>query len=479
MSEVHSGRVIAPLRPLEDEGRPQGADRATHSPVPDVAIVGGGILGMTLALRLHGEGARVTLIEAAPLTGGLTQSQTLGGFTWDRFYHVILLSDLHLRTLLDDLGLTRLLRWGTTRTGFYIEGTLYSLSDALEFVRFPPLSLGDKIRLAGTILYASRIKDWRRLEQIPVTDWLRRLSGQRTFERIWLPLLRSKLGDNYRQASAAFIWAIIARMYAARRSGLKREMFGYMQGGYDTILQTFRTRLEQLGVRTLSGRPVTSVRDLGDRVEVRLDGAETYAFDRVVLTVPCGQVLALCPDLSAAERERLRSVVYQGIVCASLLLRKPLAGFYITNITDSWVPFTGVIEMTALVDRAALGGNALVYLPKYLTQSDSFWKKTDAEIREIFVAALERMYPDFDGRDVLAFQVGRVREMLAVTTLHYSERSRPSLRTSLPNVFVVNSAQIANGTLNVNETLALANSSAQELRSILPDGAESLSVRQS
>jgi len=424
-----------------------------------------------LALRLHDRGVRVTLIEAAPVTGGLTQPQTLGGFTWDRFYHVILLSDLYLRDLVRDLGLTHRMRWGSTRTGFYVGGTLYSLSDALEFMRFPPLSMGDKIRLAATILYASRIRNWRRLERIPVAKWLRRLSGKRTFDRVWLPLLRSKLGENYRLASAAFIWAIIARMYAARRSRLKREMFGYVEGGYDTILHAFRARLDRLGVQTLTGHPVTRVRDLGGQVEVCLAGGGAYAFDRVVLTVPCGQVLALCPDLSASERERLTSVVYQGIVCASLLLRKPLAGFYITNITDSWVPFTGVIEMSALVDPATFGGNALVYLPRYLTQDDGFWQKTDAEIREAFVAALERMYPNFARSDVLAFQVARVREMLAVSTLNYSERSRPSLRTSLPNVYVVNSAQIANGTLNVNETVALANSSAHELQSLFQAGA--------
>jgi protoporphyrinogen oxidase len=201
-----------------------------------------------------------------------------------------------------------------------------------------------------------------------------------------------------------------------------------------------------------------------------LDGAGTHSFAHVVLTVPCGQVLALCPELCASERLRLSSVVYQGIVCPSLLLRKPLADFYITNITDAGVPFTGVIEMTALVDRATFGGNALVYLPKYVTQGDAFWKKTDPEIKEIFVAALERMYPGFDRRDVIAFQIARVREMLAVSTLDYCQRSRPSLRTSLSNVFVVNSAQIANGTLNVNETVALANSSAQELRTIFHAG---------
>jgi len=264
----------------------------------EVAIVGGGILGMTLALRLQGEGRRVTILEAASATGGLTASQTIAGYTWDRFYHVILFSDLNLRRLLDELGLAQRLRWGTTKTGFYHDGSLYSLSDTVEFIRFPPLSLSDKVRLAATILYASRIKNWKALERIPVTDWLRRLSGARTFERIWLPLLRSKLGENYRCASAAFIWAIIARMYAARRSGLKRERFGYVDGGYDVVLRAFRERLQQVGVRTLAGRPVTRVLDHRDRVTLETGSGERLEFDTAILTIPCHQAAAICPDLA-------------------------------------------------------------------------------------------------------------------------------------------------------------------------------------
>ena len=185
-------------------------------------------------------GYRVTLIEAAAEIGGLAGSQSIGGYTWDRYYHVILQSDQHLQALLQEIGLGDSLRWGTTRTGFYTGGRLHSMSDSLEFVRFPALSLIDKARLAFTILYASRLRDWRPLERIPVVDWLRRLSGKRTVERIWLPLLKAKLGENYRITSASFIWATIARMYAARRSGLKREMFGYVEGGYSRVLARFR-----------------------------------------------------------------------------------------------------------------------------------------------------------------------------------------------------------------------------------------------
>jgi len=432
-----------------------------------VGIVGGGILGMTLALRLQSDRCAITIIEGGAAPGGLTQSQTIGGYTWDRFYHVILRSDQHLHALLDELDLTSVLRWSTTRTGFYTDGQLHSLSNSLEFFRFPALSPLDKLRLAVTVLYASRVQDWRPLERIRVEEWLRRLSGNRTFERIWLPLLKSKLGQNYQLASASFIWATIARMYAARRSGLKREMFGYVDGGYERVLRQFRARLEARGVETLCGRPAISIHDDGDRVRVRLAGGEVRTFDRVVLTVPCPRVDALCLQLSPEERARLGKVVYQGIICASALLRKPLAGFYITNITDSWVPFTAVIEMTSLVDRSQFGGNALVYLPRYLVQNDPMWNESDDSIRERFLSALNRMYPGFQREDVLAFQVARVKEMLALTTLNYSEEALPPVRTSLPNVFIVNSAQIVNGTLNVNETIALANASARELRPML------------
>ena len=421
------------------------------------------MLGMTLALRLHNLGCRVTIIEGAASTGGLASPQTIGGYTWDRFYHVTLLSDEHLRGLLAELGISDLLRWGQTRTGFYTGGTLYSLSSSLEFLTFPPLSLLDKARLAGTIVYASRLTDWKRLEGMPVVEWLRRFSGRRTFEKIWLPLLKSKLGENYRLASAAFIWAIIARMYAARRSGLKREMFGYVEGGYDTVLRRLRSHLESRGIEMLCGRPAIEIQNAAEAAEIALADGEIRTFDKVVVTVPCARIPALCPQLTDAERSRLTGVVYQGIACASLLLRKPLAGFYVTNITDSWVPFTAVIEMTALVDRAQFGGNTLVYLPRYLTQDDPFWQRTDDEIRAEFLQALERMYPDFRRDDVLAFHVSRVREVLALSTLHYSETLLPPLRTSLENVFVVNSAQIANGTLNVNETIGLANAKAAEL----------------
>ncbi len=287
-------------------------------------------------------------------------------------------------------------------------------------------------------------------------------------------MLRSKLGPHCRDASAAFIWAIIARLYAARRSGLKREMFGYVKGGYASVLQRLRAVVQGRGVDIQCGRPAAAVRSDSRGAEVQFASpsaasrngavgggagrgdAGVARFDDVVLTVPCGQVATLCPQLTPVEQERLRKVVYQGVVCPSLLLRKPLAGYYVTNITDSWVPFTGVIEMTALVDPATFGGHSLVYLPRYLSQQDPTWQRSDDSLVSESIDALTRMYPAFRADDVVASRVARARDVLAISTLNYSRDSLPPVTTSIDHVFVVNSAQIAYGTLNVNETLALA-----------------------
>jgi protoporphyrinogen oxidase len=424
-------------------------------------IVGGGMLGLTLARRLATAGHHVTVFEAARSLGGLASAWDLDGVIWDRHYHVTLLSDNHLRALLSELELEHDMRWVETRTACYSDSRLHSVSNSLEFLRFPPLALIDKLRLGATILYGSKVRDWERLERIPVEEWLTAWSGRRTFQRFWLPLLRAKLGESYRESSAAFIWATIQRLYAARRTGLKKEMFGYLPGGYARILETFAGVLGAQDVDVRLSAPVASIEADGPRVCVRERGGIDHLFDDVVVTTNTALAARIIPGLSEAERANLQAIRYQGIVCASLLLERPLSPYYLTYITDD-APFTAVVEMSSLVDRRHFQGRSLVYLPKYCSLSDPAARMSDAEIEQTFIAGLERMYPEFSKSDVACFRVSRVPEVFAIPTLDYSKRV-PPMATSVPGVHLVTSAQIVNGTLNVNETVGLAERAARTL----------------
>jgi protoporphyrinogen oxidase len=431
-------------------------------------VVGGGLLGLTLAHRLAQAGQKVTLLEAAPELGGLASAWQVGDVTWDRYYHVIMLSDAHLRRLLTELDLDSSIDWQVTRTGFFTGNGLFNLNNAIDYLKFPALNLIDKFRLGATILYMARIKDGRHLESIPLADWLTRLSGRRVFEQLWRPLLAAKLGENYQKASASFIWSYARRFYAARQGGMKTEMFGYVPGGYAKILARLSRMLTDEGVDIKMAHPVERIRRADGVFEVKTPkGALT--FDRVVVTAAAPLAAKMCEGLTDGERQRLEGVVYNGVICASLLLRRPLGGYYLTYITDRSIPFTAVIEMSSLVDAAKnLDGNSLVYLPRYLTGDDEYWGLSDAEIEERFRAGLRKIYPDLATDDILAFRVARARQVYAVTTLNYSDRLPPMV-TSVPGLSIVNSAHIVNASLAVNETVALAESALPKLLAVCDD----------
>ena len=458
----------------------------------NIAIVGSGFLGLTLALRLAESGAKVTVFESAPEIGGLASVWQIGDdIVWDKHYHVTLLSDSFTRKIIEEIGLGDEFEWVETKTGFYSGGKLFSMSNTLEFLKFPPLDLISKFRLGGTIFYAARVKDWKALEKISVEDWLTKLSGKRTFDKMWKPLLEAKLGEAYKETSAAFIWATIQRMYAARNSGLKREMFGYVRGGYARVLKRFGEYLKEKGVEILLNSQIERIEkssvgkivlnsENAENAEIFLNKSEyklsfsglaqpketiktsassalsefKNSFDAVILTCPSNIAAKICPQLTESEKAKLTNIKYQGIVCASVLMKKSLSNFYVTNITDE-TPFTGIIEMSALVDKSEFGGNALIYLPKYVAPDDELFEKTDAEIEEIFLNSLEKMYAHFKREDVIEFKISRVRQVFPLPTIDYSANV-PSVKTSIDNLFIVNSAQITNGTLNINETVQLA-----------------------
>jgi len=426
-----------------------------------IAVVGGGMLGLTLALRLAQRNCAVTLFESAPSLGGLTASHQYNGITWDRFYHVIEAGDDHILALLHELGLADDLVWGVTKTNFFDGKSLYPLNDVIDYVRLPVLNMLDKARLGLNIVYGATVRDGLALEAISAEQWLVRWSGRRTFEQLWRPLLRSKLGENVEYASAAFIWAVIQRFYGARQGSRKTELFGYVRGGYAHVIDALARELESRRVRIETGLPVSRI--AGDHGGVSVaTPAGNRRFDRVVVTVPSPVATSVCEGLAAEEIARHDALRYQGVVCPSVLLKRPLGDAYLTYITDDSIPFTTVIEMSSLVDRRQLGGNHLAYLPKYVPSTHPILAASDGEVKAQLLPGLLRMFPHVDASDIIDFRVARARHVAAVATLNYSS-GLPSITTGVPGLYIYNSAQIINASLSVNETVDAANRAAEQV----------------
>lgn len=429
------------------------------------AVVGGGMLGMELAMEMSSAGWAVTLYERASELGGLAAPWEIGEVRWDRHYHVILPSDTCLLRRLSELKLGRELKWGKARSAFYVDGQVRPFTTALDFLRFPSVPWADKARLGATILRALRSDDAAEFDTISIEAWLRKQSGDRVFERIWQPLLRAKLGDSYSDVSASFIRATIRRLYGGGgRNTQAHGNFGYVDGGYARVIERFEEALRRNGVRICKGTPVERIvrgKRRGTVTVVSSDGSAT--FDEVALTIPPPLAAKLCPTLPAEEAQAWSQIRYRGVVCASMLLDKPLGEAYVTNLGEHGLPFTGVIEMTNLVDPKTFDGNHLVYLPRYVDDADPYCRMTDDELFASFSGALVRMYPHFDPAGVRAFRVSRAPWVFALPVIGYARRL-PGFNTGIPKLYLTSSAQIVDGTLNVNETLELANRAAEHIR---------------
>lgn len=433
-------------------------------------------MGCTTALRLAQAGCRVTLVDASPELGGLASSWTFsapgsptGSVTWDRFYHVILRTDSAWRHVLAELGLDDSAVWSGTRTGASTGGTVRSVSSPIDLLRFRPLSFISRVRVGVTVLVASRLRDGRALETRPLEPWLRKWSGRAAFERFWRPQLRAKLGATSADVSVAFIWATAQRLLRARGSGVGPEQFGYVPGGYSTIMKRFTAALERAGVCLRLSTSVVRIESSGDRgapsgeaaLRVVLSDGSALDADDVVLTVSARAAATALIGLPESERAALRRIRYQGVLCVSLLLRAPLSPYYLTYLMDDTI-LTGVVDMSALVEPSELDGHGLVYLPRYQAPDDPLFEASDEEIVDRFSAALGRAYPQFDRGDVVSAKVARAKEVFAVPTLGYSALV-PSTRTSIPGVWLVNSAQIEQSTLNVDESVRVAERGVEEV----------------
>lgn len=414
-------------------------------------------MGMALARRMAADGSQVTVLERDRQLGGLATHHDYGKFFWDRFYHVVLPSDRHLIQFVDELQMSADLRWQRTYTGIYVDECMHSISSNLEFLKFPLLSLFSKARLAWTIFYASRIDDWQRLENITVEDWLIRVSGRATYDKMWKPLLLAKLGDNYKKVSAVFIWSYIKRLYSARHSAASKEQLGHVIGGYKSIFERVRWQVEQAGGRVKTGIRVTSIVP-GERhgIVVSTDAGQE-SFDRVVCTSPVPVLKSLAHPSLLTITEGDGNVEYLGVICVVLVSSKALVPYYVVNIADQEIPFTGVIGMTNVVSREHTAGLHLTYLPKYVVASHPFFQRSDQEIKDEFLEGVHRMFPEFDMSCIESVHVNRAERVQPLQVLNYSSFV-PTVTTNHPDFFVLNTAQFVNSTLNNNEVIRTVDS---------------------
>jgi protoporphyrinogen oxidase len=364
---------------------------------------------------------------------------------------------------MDEVGLRGRVRMVSTKMGFYHDGQCHPMTTPLEFLRFPPLRMIDRLRLAYTILACRRIKDWRALEQIPVASWLTGLSGERATRHIWAALLRAKFDGDFSRVPATYIWSRLVRTTDTRTRGGSQELMCYLPGGYQELIDALAAAVRARGGVISTGATVDQVRVAAGRVVGLLVDGQELESDQVVITAQTPVARRLLPPEAAEVNERWgRLDGYLGIVCMLLVLRRSLTPYYTLNITDERIPFTGVIETTNLIDPACVGGYHLVYLPKYVAPGSPYATMSDAELRPVFLGFLRQMFPDLRDDEIAAVRIGRERYVEPLHPVGATDLI-PAVRSSVAGLFLANTGQIYPQLTNGESVCAFAREVAAEV----------------
>ena len=427
-------------------------------------IIGGGIMGITLGYFLSKQGIQVEIYEASPVLGGLAGPLFLDdGSQIDRFYHAILSSDRNLYDLCSELGIVDELRFHETKMGFFHNSKIHPMNSVVDFLKFPPLNWIDRFRLGLTIIFAQFINDWHKLEGVSVEKWLVQLSGRNTFENIWKPMLKAKFDGGFENTPATYIWSRLVRMKSTRNGVNQKEEAGHLIGGYITLINAMSERITANGGKVFLRTPVSEIVIEGDRATGIRIGDEIRSFDAVIGTLQAPIFRFLIPKANKEYLDFLSETQYLGIVAPLLILDRPLTGYWTLNITDETIPFTGVIETTTYIDPKYVGGHHLVYLPKYTAPGSDWQKKSDDEIRKIWLSYLHKMFPEFDESWIRYFLVHRERYVEPLHGLNQTNMIPPVV-TPIKNLYLATTAQIYPALTNGESVSRHAQDAAEIIR---------------
>ena len=433
---------------------------------PHVAVIGGGFCGLAAAYELGRRGIRATVLEADGSLGGLAGSFDTEAGRLEKFYHHWFVSDVHIMALVDELGHASRVALRPSRTGMYYAGDFFNLSTPVDLLRFAPLPIWSRLRLGMFALWARRVRNWQRLDDRAAADWLRQMVGHRAYEVMWAPLLQGKFGDLAEAVSAAWFWnKIKLRGGSRQRSGA--EQLAYYRGGFAELTDAVAAAVRAQGGDVRLNAEVTGLRAEEGRVtEVLMDDA-TLPVDGVIATPALPIVADLLAAVAPAGYVRaLRRVRYLANACVVLELDRSLSEIYWLNVNDPAFPFVGVVEHTNLEPASGYAGRHIVYLSRYMPESDAFYAMEDGAAIAYALSHLRRMFPTLTDDNVLAAHIWRARYAQPVAVKGY-RRLVPPTATPLSNLLLASMAQIHPGDRGTNHAVEQGRDAARRLAKLL------------
>ncbi|WP_313954156.1 NAD(P)/FAD-dependent oxidoreductase [Accumulibacter sp.] len=385
-----------------------------------IAVLGAGPMGLAVAYQLALDGHQPVLFEADDRVGGMTATFDFGGLEIERYYHFHCISDHAFLQILEELGIADRMRWVETRMGYWFQGRLQPWGNPMALLKFRGLGIVAKFRYGLHAFLSTRRNDWRPLDKVEASGWIRRWVGDEAWEVLWRRLFDYKFYDYAKGLSAAWIWSRIRRIGRSRYS-LSREKLGYLDGGSSTLLKALKAAIEARGAEIRLKSPVEKlVIESGKVVGLQISG-QLERFDKVVSTLPLPYVPRIMPDLPADILAKFRAVKNIAVVCVIAKLKKSVTENFWLNTNDPEMDMPGLVEYTNLrpLDQH------VVYVPFYVPGEHPMFAEPDETFLNKVRRYLKKINPALTDDDFIDIRASRYRYAQPICDPGYLEKLPP------------------------------------------------------
>jgi protoporphyrinogen oxidase len=372
----------------------------------DVGVVGGGITGLACAHYLLRHGLRPIVFEATWQFGHLSAKLRHRNTTLEAFHAPLRRSDTALCGLVSDLGLDHLLRWRQTTRGVVLpDGRQQSFSCSADLLRWPGLSLRDRLRAVSASYAALRFHgSGRALDDITAVDWLVRLYGKRTYEQTWRPVLAALFSPEYAEEVPAYRAWLRLRQELGRGKAIR----GYLRGGIDLLCQKLAKSIVERGGEVHLGTPVHRFEASAERVVLDL-GEKEVPVDAVVLTPALAELASLGGSFedSSPWTPALDKRSELSLVSALVLMRAEPRPFYSTLALHPEAPFQVVTDGGQLMPSDVTHGLRPLYLKRFCHPVAGTYRVSNEVWSKQAVETLHALDPKFDASAIERVEIFR------------------------------------------------------------------------